>query len=190
MPGMTSQQRALQIMALEAIPRRAPNGGNTTLKKLKPVHFKIIAMYASGLKVGEIAQQVGYTPVRVSQILGDPLARRTMEIMFEDLDRDFQAMYTDVLQVIRDGLQDKDINVRLQAAEKWLKAHGKAGGTSRAEESDKSLTAEDIIAKLLEQHRQQGGGSVSLGIGISSNRPDGFHQIEGEVSKESNNDPQ
>lgn len=173
---MNSQDRAVQIMALEAVPRRSPNGGNVTLKKLKPIHFKIIAMYCSGLKVAEIASQTGYAPPRVSQILADPLAKQAMEIMFADLDRDFQAMYSDVLQVIRDGLNDKDPNVRLQAAEKWLRAHNKMGSKGNELAGDKALTAEDVIAKLLDQHRKQGGGSVSLGIGIRSTPP--------------NNDPQ
>lgn len=139
---------------------RQEGNGRQRLKKLRPVHKLIIKLHLLGKKQVEIAKQLNRDQAYISLILNDPLAQAEIERTNKDLDDEFRALYSDAIDAIRKGLNHENPDVRLRAADKYLKAHGKY----QPEKEVSSDTAEDVIQRILNLHlhlhqQQQAGDS-------------------------------
>ena len=77
--------------AAEKLPVGAP-------KEFSATHWHMFAMRASGMRPGEIASALGYSPSRVSVILNDPRAKALVARMTGDVLRDFQLDVRDLIQ--------------------------------------------------------------------------------------------
>ena len=120
--------------------------GEIDLKELNGRHELVVLLYLDGIPPKEISSITGYNQAYVSRIVKDPLAKALIKERITELDEEFQVLYKKSIDAIRDGLDANDIDIRLKAAEKYLRAHGKYG-TVVSKGPD---TAEDVIKRILE----------------------------------------
>jgi len=83
------------------------------LKQLRPIHLHVIALHLRGVTNVEIAAQLDYTHIRVSQILNDPLALEVIEQMRERIVINTEEEVMNKLQMIAPELIDKKISLAL-----------------------------------------------------------------------------
>ena len=55
-----------------------PSNYKNPLKKLKPIHLKIIQLYFDGLSREEISKEVGLSVVTISKVVNDRLCKKYM----------------------------------------------------------------------------------------------------------------
>jgi predicted transcriptional regulator len=149
-PGVVSPRRHLgRPKGQGAVPadEREAHGLHVP-KSLAGDHKFMVEMHIAGFTNKEIAEQLGCTPTTVSHVILSPLGQEFIARRIAGLDNEFLGLYSDVIQAVRDGLNTQDISTRLVAADKWLKAHGKYSPKS---DGTAKLTAEDVIAKLLQR---------------------------------------
>jgi hypothetical protein len=115
------------------------------LKQLKPLHVKAIQLHLQGSKLEEISEKTGLTPWWICKFLKSDPARKMIAELNEHFDLEFKSLYTKSIRAIREGLNDPDINVRLKAADKYLKAHGMYREGEKGGDS-----AEDVIRRVME----------------------------------------
>jgi len=116
-----------------------------SLKSLKPKDKQILLLSLEGFSASEIMEQLSVSSSRIRTVLSSDLADQVFDDFLAFKDREFQALYSLTIDAIRDALRAEDIELRLKAADKFLKAHGKydrgpasAGGT-----------AEDVIRRIM-----------------------------------------
>ena len=125
---------------------RRPNGA-LKLKRLTARHMKIIALHIQGLAGEMIAQHLNCSYVTVSRILNDPLSVDFIARHAKDKEAEISALMGTAVQVVRTGMTDKDLPVttRLKAVDRFTKLLSVTKG------EEKTQTAEDVIAKMLER---------------------------------------
>jgi len=114
-------------------------------KKLTATAKNAILLHLEGLPTRQIAEMLGRSPGWVSWILRSDLAQSLINDYISFVDQEFRVLYKLSIDAIRDALQSDDIEVRLKAADKYLKAHGKYAQAAKQEE-----TAEDVIKRIME----------------------------------------
>ncbi len=118
-------------------------------KRFIPDRWKyVVVLHLSGKKRAEIAELTGYAPQVVGVILANERSVAYRQQLLSETQQDFEAIFSQVVDTIRDMVQPgRDDGVRLQAAQMWLKAHGKF--LPQHDEREKDLTAEDVVAHIL-----------------------------------------
>jgi hypothetical protein len=101
--------------------------------------------HLQGISPKEIVEQLQTTTARIRRVLNSDLGKQVVEDYFKFSDLEFEALYTLSISAIRDALNSSDIDIRLKAADKFLKAHGKYDRGVSAESS-----AEDVIRRVME----------------------------------------
>ena len=114
-------------------------------KRLTAAAKNAIILHLEGLPIGQIAEMLGRSPSWVSWILNSDLAQSLINDYISFVDQEFRALYKLSVEAIRDALQSNDIEVRLKAADRYLKAHGKY-----SQAADRGETAEDVIKRVME----------------------------------------
>jgi transcriptional regulator with XRE-family HTH domain len=122
------------------------------LKKLNPRHLHAILLDLLGYKLKEIAEKTGLTPKWISRIIRSNLAQELIAEYRKLLDLEFQAQAKKVVRTIEDGLDHKDINVRLKAADRWLRIYGKFLGDDL---TSTRITAEDVVQRMMESQQAE-----------------------------------
>jgi len=118
---------------------------NWELKELQPKHELVLLMYLEGIDRDTISTTVKLSKWWLSRIIHSKVGQAYMQAKINELDTDFKALYYKAVAAIREGLDNEDIEVRLKAAEKYLKAHG------YYERKDPGRdTAEDVVKRVLE----------------------------------------
>lgn len=133
---------------------------HVTRKETDPVshrHQYVLALHLSGKKVPEISQLTGYKPVTIWTILKAKNVEYMRQQLLNQTSREFEALYEKVVDTIRDGLGSPDLKIALEAADKWLKAHGKYGKSEGG--TTVNITAEDIVMNILNQGAVQDGAT-------------------------------
>ena len=103
------------------IGRRMPNGA-LRLKKLSARHMTMIALHLTGkFKAGYIAEYIGCRAITVYRVLNDPLAQKVINDFHSGVMLDLKALAPLTVDAIRDGLEDKDLDVRLRAVDRFDK---------------------------------------------------------------------
>ncbi|MHC4474103.1 MAG: hypothetical protein ACYTEL_00560 [Planctomycetota bacterium] len=123
----------------EFLPSKKP----CQLKRLNARHKKAIYLHLQGCKLDEISEKTGLTPWWISRILNSDLAQQEIVKHHEFFDLEFKSLYARSIETIREGLRHPDINVRLKAADKYFKAHGKYLKRCMRDE-----TTEDVIQRI------------------------------------------
>jgi hypothetical protein len=82
-------------------------------------------------------------------------------------DQEFEALFPDVIQAVREGLVSDDMSHRLDAAKTWLKAHGKFSGDAKQVQQI-NLTAEDIVFNILNQRETSCEATVNAAAAAAS----------------------
>lgn len=122
-----------------------PEKGEIDLKELNGKHQLVVLLYLEGLPPKLIAEQTGYNQAYVSKIIKDPLAKALVKEHINEVDEEFRVLYKKAVDAIREGLDSNSIEIKLKAAEKYLRAHGKYSVVSESKD-----TAEDVIKRILE----------------------------------------
>ena len=138
------------------IGKRTP-GGNHKLKRLRPVHRKIIALHLHGMTAGEIEIVTGFNQSAVYRILGDPLSQAYIQAHTAGADMELEALAPKAVDALRNGLESDDDRTALNAADKFFKATGRYGRVETAKE-----TAEDVIMRMLSIAENQSGAIREL----------------------------
>jgi len=119
--------------------------GALKLKKLRPWHHTIIRMHLAGIPAKEISRLTGRNYAYIHIVLNDPLSQEHIRRAANLHEMHFGALYGNVVDGIRDGLQEEQpVRVRLRAAEIYLKEKERQDG-----KVDDKETAEDVVAKIV-----------------------------------------
>ena len=124
--------------------------------KLSAKQIVMLEYHLAGHMHREIGKIFGYSEVQVGQIVRSELAQEYMRGRIDDLNGEFQGLFRKVIDVIDENLDNEDPEVALKAADKWLRAHGRY---APKKDANAAVTAEDVIAKLLEKR-----GDVTVNI--------------------------
>ncbi len=103
-------------------PSGVKNGQGTSLEPIKDwntKHDTVVALHCSMHSNQEIAEMVGYTPARVSQILNDPQGRRLVEAhrmrmrerLMEDVESGLAEICVDALENIRRTVELEGLSI-------------------------------------------------------------------------------
>ena len=130
-------------LALQRYLAVLPDKKSPQLKRLSPEHKNMIILHLEGMPAHQIAEELGRSPGHVSSVLRSDLAQALINDYLSFADLEFQALYKLSIDAIRDALQDSDINVRLKAADRYLKTHGKDEGGKGKD------SAEDVITRIM-----------------------------------------
>ena len=113
----------LPVGALESIIFESSHA--TELKRLRPLHYKIISMHLAGLKNKDIARNLGVTKATVVNIVHSRKGREVIDSALEKYYDEFQELAPQVVNVVKQTLGDDDNpDLRLRAANMWIKASG------------------------------------------------------------------
>ncbi len=118
------------------------------LKQLNPRHIKAIHLHLQGFRLNEISERTDLSPWWICKFLKTEPARKLIAEYTEIFDQEFRAQYTESIRAVREGLLDPDPNVRLKAADIYLKAHGKYREDGKSKD-----TAEDVVQRIMEMRR-------------------------------------
>jgi cobalamin biosynthesis Mg chelatase CobN len=107
----------------------------------------VLAYHLAGKKVDEITQLTGYSKPAVYSILANKAVQGLRQKMLASTQQEFEALFARVVETIRGALNSNDDQIKLAAANQWLKANGKYAPT-RIDQST-HITAEDVVLNLL-----------------------------------------
>lgn len=134
-----------------------------TKKETVPVSHKyqyVLALHLAGKTVKEIEALTKYRPSTIYKILKLPNVEALRQQLLDHTSKEFEALYDKTVDAIRCGLDSMDPKIRLEAADKWLKAHGKYG---KSEGTQVNITAEDIVMNILNQKVELSDGQSPTG---------------------------
>jgi hypothetical protein len=120
-------------------------------KQPRPLAFltdtdkQMILLYLQGTKPQEIVEQLGVSISRFRRVVKSDLGQLVIDDYFKFSDQEFSTLYELAVDAVRAGLNDDDIKIRLQAADKFFKAHGKYDAAH-----EKENTAEDVVRRIFE----------------------------------------
>ncbi len=132
-----------------------------TRKETDPVshrHQYVLALHLAGKKVSEIEQLTNYRPPTIYKILSQPNVIALRQQLLNHTEKEFEALFGKTVDAIREGLGCGDLKIQLEAADKWLKAHGKY---QKSEGTQVNITAEDIVMNILNQKLEVSDGIQS-----------------------------
>lgn len=96
-----------------------------------------------------IHELTDYSPAMIHRILASEGIVALRQQVMSYYDQEFETLFPDVIQAVREGLDATEMKDRLSAAKLWLKAHGRAAGSSSKEAGDINITAEDVVVQIL-----------------------------------------
>ncbi len=156
----------MEAVTVSQLPSTSAKRKRDAYNSFIPMRWKaIVAYHLAGYTLKEIAELTGYHYTYISILLHKPAVQHYRQQLLATTEQEFEALFSDVVAVIRKGLASPDEAIRLSAAEKWLKAHAKYGGGAKSTEGD-SVTAEDVVKLILNGPTQVnitnngGGGSA------------------------------
>lgn len=119
--------------------------GANNLTKLKPLHYKIVALHLQGWANVDIALHLDMHAAGVGVILNDPLVRGIVDDFNNGVERELEGMYGLAISAIRKGLQSEDPSTALKAVDRFA-----VFAPRMAEKrSNPGTTAEDVIKEAL-----------------------------------------
>jgi len=118
----------------------------------------VISLHLSGKTAQEISELSGYSTTTIYAILSHPDSIALRQQILKGTAQEFEALFEEVVSVIRGGLKSDDERIRLESAEKWLKAHGKYQPNQVKQEIN--LSAEDVVIQILNQNQEESEGGI------------------------------
>jgi hypothetical protein len=96
-----------------------------------------------------IHELTDYSPAMIHRILALPDVQALRQQIMYYYDQEFEALFPDVIEAVRDGLVvEAGTTSRLDAARLWLKAHGRST-PSPSGGGNVNITAEDVVVQIL-----------------------------------------
>lgn len=100
---------------------RLPDGSKP-LKNLGARHQRIIALYLMGKFSGmEIAEHIGCSAATVYRTINDPKSKQLIDRYHSGVQMDLKALLPLAVDAVREGLTNKDPDVRLRAVDRYNK---------------------------------------------------------------------
>lgn len=134
-----------QMIELKKYLGLLPDKPPRDIKVLNTRQKIVVMLHLEGLSAKDIADETGFSPSYISTILRSEAAQNILKDYFSFADMEFKALYKLSIEAVRDALRSDDIDIRLKAADKFLKAHGKYNQTATD-----SASAEDVIRRIVE----------------------------------------
>jgi len=123
----------------------------------------ILKMHMQGHTFTSIANMLRITGTTVSRTIRKKSVQKAKRVYMRQLDEEFDALYEPALDALRDGLNvNTDIETRLRAADKFLRAAGKYNNEERGAAGSSSI--EDVLANALQSLQGSTRGSARVGI--------------------------
>lgn len=110
----------------------------------------VLSYHLAGLSIDQIAEKTGYAPGTVRVILNNPKVNEMRQLLLEETQKDFEALFDKITGKIREMLDSKDQVV--DAINLWIRMHGRAGAQKSAGPSI-AVTAEDVVFNILNNPR-------------------------------------
>src|SRR6266404_1000000 len=97
----------------------APRSGGSIVQRFRDPHHRVARLFASGLKVGEVAERCGYSYNRVSQLHSSPAFQELIAKYREKVDASFIANVDEFYEQATSNMRmaERQIAERLEAAE-------------------------------------------------------------------------
>lgn len=136
-----------------------------TLKAMKPIHRRICAYVAKGMKYRDIGAKVGIDANEVSTIVNYPVCQVYIAEMNKAVNARLEALFERAVDVIADGLDGNADDTQLKAARLQLEASrrigAKASVSAPVENSDaRLLTLSERLVGLLAKQKETAHGRV------------------------------
>lgn len=109
--------------------------------------YNVLALHLAGKSPKEIMEQTGYSQAMYYRILNHPSIQSVRQQLLDSTQQEFEALFMKVVENVREQLASLDPQIQLAAQQQWFKANGKFLPSKEAE--SRGLTAEDVVAKLL-----------------------------------------
>ncbi|MGI0135354.1 MAG: hypothetical protein ACREBW_10410 [Candidatus Micrarchaeaceae archaeon] len=146
-------ERAREVKTANAALRRALLPENGKLQKLQPKHEMVLTLAMQGKTQPEIALTLNLSIQRVYMILHEPIVQEHRKARLRDVDERFINMNEKVVDTFYEALdQEQEMDIRLSAADKWLRATGRYDRRDR--EHVNNFTLEDVVSALVQRHEQ------------------------------------
>lgn len=134
-------------------------------KHLSQKHKNIIALHAQGVSREEIGEFCKCTPEYVSMIVATPIAKEYLSDLERYLDSRMNALYSQSVETIHQGMMGNATDTQLKAARLQLEATNKLG-----KDNKESQSAEDVVSAIL---KAATAGTVVIGQNVQVNQGDG-----------------
>jgi len=138
LPEIYQAQRDIAI-------NREPQGYQH-LRKLKPLHKRVVALHLAGNTSASIAEQLNTSAGYVAWILKAPIVQELIAQYDSMQDAEFKRLRYRADDALREALTSDSRTARLRAAEVFYKRED----TLDSRNGGSGLTAEDVAKKLLE----------------------------------------
>ena len=115
------------------------------LAKLSHTDKQMLLLFLQGTPPKEICEQIGIGISRFRRVINSDLGQQVIDDYYRFSDQEFSTLYELAVDAVRAGLKHEDPKIRLAAADKFFKAHGKYESASQ-----KEITAEDVIRRVME----------------------------------------
>lgn len=109
--------------------------------------YFVLSLHLSGKSPREVMQETGYSPGMYYKILSHPTIQSVRQQLLDHTQQEFEALFNRVVENIRTQLQSDNPQIQQIAQNQFFKATGKFA-PKKGEEGE-GLTAEDVVAKLL-----------------------------------------
>lgn len=148
----------MQSLLTSNAPDRYNAMRQATRRETKPVAGKykyVLALHLSGKKVIEISELTGYKQDTIYKILNKEEVIGLRQQLMAHLDKEFEAQYEKVINVIERGLDPQSPqSIQLQAAKLWGDYHKKFQPVKV--DNTINLTAEDIVFNIMNGNYSDG----------------------------------
>jgi len=113
----------------------------------------VLELHLAGRRPAEIQEITGYSQPMMYRILSDPRMIAEKQQIMKYYNSEFEALYSKVINVVRDNLECADPKVQNDAAKIWLKSHGRFQA-DREQSNDTNISAEKIVFQILNQAKE------------------------------------
>jgi hypothetical protein len=113
----------------------------------------VLSLHLAGKNPKQISKETGYSTGHIAGILKDPDILKLREDLLYTTSQEFEILFEKVVDAISRGLQSKDERIALEAAQLWLKSHGKFIDETRPPQFQ--ISAEDVVIQLLNQNIEE-----------------------------------
>jgi hypothetical protein len=116
---------------------------------LSPEEYRTLRLHMQGLGRGDIARILGITEVGVGLRLQKHRVKAAKARLLEEIDDDLSTLMTEAIDVYREGVRDRDFDIRLKAADRIFKANGK-GLVQQTKQSNEDMSAHKFMSTILQ----------------------------------------
>lgn len=131
------------IPAVGDAPAIVPESQGFGLKKLSEQHKMVASLVAQGLKRGEVAALVGFTPEYITMLVKEPIFRQYMQGLLDYAQAQLEASFDKVVDTVNEVLVQGTNEDRLKAARLHSELTGRIGKGDRPQTG-----TEDTISRL------------------------------------------